>query len=758
MGKKVLKRSLALGALMAFVITGNVWAANMTNQTQANEINESTINYVVDGAITASEGDIIVSGNKDVTVLNVNGGDVNWEGDVGIGGYKICENKSVEIKDVKELYVNSGYAGIAVGQDVKTYKGAVYIDETVGKTVIEGNTFGVYAGGNDALVQIESKESSIEGKYGVLTNQGSTINLGTAENKINNLFVKANEKYGIRGSGNSEINIFADNVIVEAVTEGIRPDYGHINIGNADNMAKSISVVSENSDAIAVWASNGSLDIYGAEVSLLTNKQGGNAIYGYANAPVTIVGDDRLEIKGNIRTDRENAIIKINTDVNDALVTIEGDIRNNERGGSIEISLGAEGSYLKGKVTDAKGGVTLNMNKGTIWNVTGDSIVSTITGDGATIRVDNSKDAYVKVNNGDNATNFTLLGGRNVTDQLDVSDPNGSIAKVSSVVDGITFSNYKFEEGSSLGEIDAYQEDGVWKFNERTNVTNSNISDVAALGLMAWRSEMNDMNKRLGELRNANGEHGVWVRMVRGETEYEAVKNQYNTYQLGYDEKLSTDKSWTVGMALTYTDGENNFNGGTGENKHKGFAVYGSKLNDDGSFVDLIAKYARLDHDVEVGTEKGDYSANGYSVSAEYGKRFQQGNGLWIEPQVELTYGKVGSADYMIGKNRAVAHEGMESLVGRIGFSLGKDIKDGNVYARASYLYDFEGETEASYTDAVGNRRYISDDLGGGWWEVGVGANINLSKATYIYADIEKTFGGEVDTNWQWNLGVRYSF
>lgn len=26
------------------------------------------------------------------------------------------------------------------------------------------------------------------------------------------------------------------------------------------------------------------------------------------------------------------------------------------------------------------------------------------------------------------------------------------------------------------------------------------------------------------------------------------------------------------------------------------------------------------------------------------------------------------------------------------------------------------------------------------------------------YADVEKTFGGEVDTNWQWNLGVRYSF
>ena len=99
----------------------------------------------------------------------------------------------------------------------------------------------------------------------------------------------------------------------------------------------------------------------------------------------------------------------------------------------------------------------------------------------------------------------------------------------------------------------------------------------------------------------------------------------------------------------------------------------------------------------------------------------------------------------------------MESLVGRIGFSLGKDIKDGNVYARASYLYDFEGETSTTFSKGVANDT-IKQALGGGWWEVGVGANINLSKATYIYADVEKTFGGEVDTNWQWNLGVRYSF
>ncbi|MBQ7884028.1 MAG: autotransporter outer membrane beta-barrel domain-containing protein, partial [Phascolarctobacterium sp.] len=154
------------------------------------------------------------------------------------------------------------------------------------------------------------------------------------------------------------------------------------------------------------------------------------------------------------------------------------------------------------------------------------------------------------------------------------------------------------------------------------------------------------------------------------------------------------------------------------------------------------------------GMGAADYDANGYSLSAEFGKRIQQGKGLWIEPQVELTYGRVGSVDYVSENGVSVAQDSMDSLVGRIGFSLGKDIEKGNVYARASYLYDFDGETKAT----LNNDAVLKNDLGGGWWEVGVGANINLSKATYIYADVEKTFGGEVDTNWQWNLGVRYSF
>ena len=99
----------------------------------------------------------------------------------------------------------------------------------------------------------------------------------------------------------------------------------------------------------------------------------------------------------------------------------------------------------------------------------------------------------------------------------------------------------------------------------------------------------------------------------------------------------------------------------------------------------------------------------------------------------------------------------MDSLVGRVGLAAGKNIKNGNVYVRASYLYDFDGETNVTFSNA-GASESFSEDLGGGWFEFGIGTNINLSDATYLYFDVEKTTGGEVDTNWQWNAGVRYSF
>ena len=450
-------------------------------------------------------------------------------------------------------------------------------------------------------------------------------------------------------------------------------------------------------------------------------------------------------------------------------------------------------------------GLTLNFSDGAQWNVTGDSFANHVSAENGaavnvaegvkTVNIDTIKlvdstvnlqgsNQNVKVNTyegngtvataslqnkltiGDKAEGARLKveGSGKIGDQILAGKATlEDLAGTAKKVDGKTASDVvETQDGIIAGKMFAkVGADG--KIDDSTvkraiQQHNQAVSSMANLSLMTWRQENNDMNKRLGEVRASEGSQGIWARMARGQSKYSAqgIKNQYNYYQLGYDSKISDD--WILGGAFTYTDGDSSYTNGSGTNKHTGFAVYGSNLRDDGSFIDLIAKYAHMknDFDVNGGVGSGDYSTNGLSFSAEYGKRFHQ-EGYWIEPQAELTYGRVSSADFTTKRGAKVHQDSMDSLVGRLGFSLGKDIKQGNVYVRASYLYDFQGDTSVTMSKG-GAATTFKTDLGGGWWEFGVGTNLDLGHDTHFYLDVETTAGGDVDTPWQWNAGVRYSF
>lgn len=52
----------------------------------------------------------------------------------------------------------------------------------------------------------------------------------------------------------------------------------------------------------------------------------------------------------------------------------------------------------------------------------------------------------------------------------------------------------------------------------------------------------------------------------------------------------------------------------------------------------------------------------------------------------------------------------------------------------------------------------LEDDLGGTWYELGIGGNFNLTDRTYTYVDLEKTFAGPVVEDWRFNIGIRSVF
>ena len=749
-------------------------------------------------------GNIKVEANKiniedSYRAVNASNGTIDLNTVESINLKSTGKNPTVEASDGAIVSLNSPNVNITSSYDngnAYAVKATNNSDVTLnGDTTITATS----TGGRATGINLEnSSEMTVDGTLNITAEGGGVSdNVGAQGIRLAYSTATFNDDVTIVATATNEnavahgLNILADSEMqassaifegnVKVVVDSAYRTYGAYVSGNASNGAEfkgeKLEIISNSSGKEAV----GIMAAYGSKVAASSNtdtKIKVTAENGYTVGVWNAYNPDNnqvakdIELLGNVEiiakgesADSSYAVYHMANDSGecgdttigsiDKKVVIEGNIVAS--GGNVNTTLGTANSYLTGAVnTTGNATTTLNMVEGATWDAsnTGANTLTNLTGKGTLVV--GAKDTVNVVNT--LSENITVAASVALAEKF-AEDGEVTEDEVATLKDNLTNGNKDVVATYQVGEtaltgVTTLSADG--KYVSNVNTSNLGIRDMAGLALVAWRAENNDMNKRLGELRNAEGEHGVWVRMVRGESEYSTVKNQYNTYQLGYDEKLSVDPSWTVGMALSYTDGESSFAKGSGENNSKGVAVYGSKLNSDGSFVDLIAKYARIENEFDVlgGVGGAEYETNGYSVSAEYGKRYAQSNGMWIEPQVELTYGKVSAVDYVTKNSYKVSQDGMESLVGRVGFSLGKDVKGGNVYARASYLYDFDGETELTFADKV----KMDQDLGGGWWEVGVGANINLSKATYIYADVEKTFGGEVDTNWQWNLGVRYSF
>ena len=337
-----------------------------------------------------------------------------------------------------------------------------------------------------------------------------------------------------------------------------------------------------------------------------------------------------------------------------------------------------------------------------------------------------------------------------------------------SAADGATLSvaaNDIFDAAQGTVVVDENGQARVENVSTSANANVHGIAEMAALSLHIWRNEINDMNKRLGELRDSSAQsNGVWARVYHGKADFGKldITNKYTAFQFGYDRQI--DQGLWLGGALSYTDGNNDFDQGDGDSSLMNFTLYGSKLWDNGMFLDVTGKIGRIKNEFDISmpgfSSSGDYHTNAYSVSAEAGWRFYPTETVFIEPQVEFMYGRVDSVDYKTSTNVKVKQDSAQALIGRAGFVLGVECpaNRGNAYVRASVLHDWEGDADFSFAKAGSGYRSLSEDLGGTWYEYGIGLNFNATEKTHVYADLEAANGGEVDTDYRINVGVRYAF
>ena len=287
------------------------------------------------------------------------------------------------------------------------------------------------------------------------------------------------------------------------------------------------------------------------------------------------------------------------------------------------------------------------------------------------------------------------------------------------------------------------------------------FGSVSALSALQWRHEMNSLNKRMGELRQSPAGIGTWARLYGSEMEYgaQSVTSKNTTLQVGTDVAVG---NWKIGIAANYTEGDSDYDNGEADTKNYGFAVYGSWLSESGGYVDLIAKYSRLENDFLLSDHYGSYDNNALSFSAEFGHHFKfMDDRVFVEPQIGVAYGYVNSADFKTNDGIRIEQDSYESLIGRIGVRTGFTFPDnkGSIYARVSGVYDFKGELDSHFSmDGSASTNFSYEDLGGSWVEYGIGANFNWTDNTYTYIDLERTSGGEVNENYRWNIGLRHVF
>ena len=503
------------------------------------------------------------------------------------------------------------------------------------------------------------------------------------------------------------------------------------------------------------------------------------------------------------------------------------------------------------------GTVKLDMGKNSYWRVTGQSWVTSISGDNATIDMRNSNNADTTshaVHVGTLTGNHTFVmdlndANHNISDMLHIKDEANSsgiqtvylntVEGLENMQDGdklrfatvnagteqlsfigeyngengysparsrvmlydTGFNNAAFEignetyseadtensgyNGASFNEtkpgdayVDAEYGDGATNWYITRNSSGDEISDAGKTMLNMSRANysnaiyMDRLNKRLGEARYINSEEdeGMWVRIRHDRIgKDDAYRSQNTMYELGYDQKQECDNGERrVGMAIDYMHGDTGYDqiAGKGEIDRYGLWLYDTWMGDKGHYADYVAKWGHLSNDFEIynsrGEVTGDYSNNVFSVSAEYGRKKDIGNDWYFEPQVQAQLARVTGADYTTSQGTKVSVDGINSLIGRAGFRLGKDFgeeKQSTVYIKADVLHEFLGDQDIrAFDGTTSGWQTVSYENEGTWYDVGLGFAAMMSKSSYAFLDLERSFGHDNDETYQINVGMQWSF
>ena len=324
----------------------------------------------------------------------------------------------------------------------------------------------------------------------------------------------------------------------------------------------------------------------------------------------------------------------------------------------------------------------------------------------------------------------------------------------------------KWDETTGIGKFDpsSIKWGEIYNGDYETLVMKG-VRSAATTSMHSWRDNMQDTYTG-ADLADADG---IFAKALGGKTssDVKGVKddNTYRGVQVGLDKALAN--GWHAGVAFDYRNGDSNYLlGGKGDNQLYSFGVYGVKNFKDQSYLRIAAKAGRVENEYDVYNEirtlklHGDYKANAYGLTMEYGKTFGT-EASYFTPKAQLTWSQVGSKDYTAhtpNDSMRIDQDAYSSLVARFGVEAGAKSEKGRVYVGLYGAHEFNGDISASYFAKDGGTKHTSFDGKDTWMEMSIGGSYDLSDNCHIYADFAKDFGGDFERKWKASAGLRFEF
>lgn len=596
------------------------------------------------------------------------------------------------------------------------------------------------------IIENMNMETSGNGRYGVVFDRGSTVNItGVADKNV--WLIKDNGLFGMyvtAGTRIENMNIIASGN--DLVTLGGTTTMDFINTD--------ILVTTDNQGFVI--GSSGTLNFTDASY----NSAFGKFIYSNTGVGKANVNAVRSDLNGAVNIEAgQNIIVNLSDNSRWGIMNSSRVNSLNLNNSELDTRSSKTNNFNKLDVD------TLSMNDGQIHM--NSSLGGDLSGtDVIKASVSASGNAELFIHDVGNGRGAQTNEGIKVIDLTGVSTNTAT----GGVVDTRAY-EYILEQGNETGsDTDSW----YLKSTKKLSSISEAMMNVPALHLSIVRTGMNSLRRRMGDLRRefSDDTYGFWTRGYGKHLEVnEVVKSDMDIFgiEAGFDLKLLNTNTNTIyagvmgGMIISdnlKTQQRNNQTG-NGNASTPSAGLYATWVNTDGWYADFASRYYNSNINVQgyspIGDEiEFDARRNFITFNAEVGRNFNfdlknEISSIGIEPKLELAYAHSPERDFTTNTDFDLYYGTTNSLTGKAGVQATYSYFPGydsiwDFFVELAYLHEFDGKTDIEYT-GVG----FTSDVSGGGIHATAGISVWLSNGftvqgefNYEKGNVYQGYGGQI--------------